>query len=123
MAHSYNELEIYQLSIEFQQNIFVRSKHWPKEELYALTDQIRRSSRSIGACIAEAWGKRRYPAHFLSKLTDADSENLETQHWITTAKHCGYLTLDETSQYLATSSRIGRQLGTMMAKHESFCIN
>ena len=58
------------------------SKNFPREELFALTDQIRRSSRAIGAQLAEAWGKRRYEKHFISKLTDADAEQMETQHWI-----------------------------------------
>ena len=67
------------------------SRAFPKEEKVALSDQIRRSSHSIGANIAEAWVKRRYEAHFVSKLTDADGEQYETQHWIETAVECGYL--------------------------------
>lgn len=69
---SFRDLNVYQSAFELQQEIFIISKSFPKEELYSLTDQIRRSSRSIGANIAEAWQKRRYEAHFVSKLTDSD---------------------------------------------------
>jgi len=118
---SFRELEVYQLAFDFQQEVFERSKEWPKEEMYALTDQARRCTRSVGAAIAEAWGKRRYPAHFLSKPTDADSENQESQHWIDTAQACEYISTEETAAWRETSERIGRLLGSMMSKHESFC--
>ena len=81
-AKSFRELEVYKLSRELAGEIFQISKSFPKEETYSLTDQIRRSSRSIGAQIAEAWAKRRYEKHFISKLTDADGEQQETQHWL-----------------------------------------
>ena len=87
----FRDLMVYQASIELQQQIFQLSKHFPAEEKYSLTDQVRRSSRSIGANIAEAWRKRTYPAHFTSKLTDSDAEAAETWHWIHTAHLCGYL--------------------------------
>jgi len=77
---SFRDLEVYKLAREVSKEIFLLSKEFPKEEKYSLTDQIRRSSRSVGAQIAEAWGKRKYELHFISKLTDADSEQLETQH-------------------------------------------
>ena len=80
MAKTVRDLDVYQLSFEVQQRIFDLSKKFPKEEKYSLTDQIRRSSRSVGANISEAWGKRRYEAHFTSKLTDADGEAEETIH-------------------------------------------
>ena len=79
---SFRELEVYKLSRQLAKEIFEISKKFPKEEMYSLTDQVRRSSRSIGAQIAEAWAKRRYEKHFISKLTDADGEQQETQHWI-----------------------------------------
>jgi four helix bundle protein len=72
--------------------MFELTKSFPREEVYSLTDQLRRSVRSIGAQIAEAWAKRRYPNHFVSKSTDADAEKNETLHWIGTAQDCGYLT-------------------------------
>ncbi len=89
-AESFRDLEVYRLARDLSREIFEASKTFPKEEMYSLTDQIRRSSRSVGGQIAEAWGKRRYEAHFVSKLTDADAEQLETQHWIETANDCGY---------------------------------
>ncbi len=79
---SFRELEVYKLSREVSKEIYILTRCFPKEELFSLTDQIRRSSRSVGAQISEAWGKRRYEMHFISKLTDADSEQLETQHWL-----------------------------------------
>jgi four helix bundle protein len=118
---SFRELEVYQLAFAFQQEVFRRSKQWPKEEMYALTDQARRCTRSVGAALAEAWGKRRYSAHFLSKLTDADAENQESQHWIDTATACGYITETEAEEWISQSESIGRLLGSMMSKHESFC--
>ena len=79
---SFKSLEVYQLSRILSKEIFELTKRFSKEEMYSLTDQIRRSSRSVGAQIAEAWAKRKYERHFVSKLTDADGEQLETQHWV-----------------------------------------
>src|SRR2546422_10406119 len=81
LAQTFRDLEVYQEAFRLQQEIFTMSKRLPFEERFSLTDQIRRSSRAIGANIAEAWAKRRYPAHFLSRLTDADGELQETTHW------------------------------------------
>lgn len=87
---SFRDLLVYQNSRQLAVEIFQLTKRFPKEEMYALTDQIRRSSRSIGGQIAEAWAKRRYEKHFISKLTDADGEQQETQHWIGIAYDCEY---------------------------------
>jgi len=89
--------------------------------LEALTDQIRCSSRSIGANIAESWQKRRYPAHFVSKLSDADGEQAETQHWLETSFKCKYISNEEKRSLLENCKKIGRMLGKMMAEPESFC--
>src|SRR5438093_1340067 len=98
---SFRDLRVYQEMFALQQDIFVISKQWPREEQYALTDQIRRSSRSMGSNVAESWAKRRYPAHFVSKLTDADGETQETSHWLATAATCGYiLTAQQTALQL-----------------------
>jgi four helix bundle protein len=97
------------------------SKTFPKEETYSLTDQIRRSSRSVGAQIAEAWGKRRYKKHFISKLTDSDSEQLETQHWVGDAADCKYITKDQEKDLIERLSEIGRMLNSMMKKADKFC--
>ncbi|MBW2647043.1 MAG: four helix bundle protein, partial [Deltaproteobacteria bacterium] len=88
---------------------------------YSLTDQIRRSSRSIGANVAEAWHKRRYQAHFVSKLTDSDAEQAETQHWLDSAMECGYISHEKHNTLLEKCMKIGRMLGSMVTRPESFC--
>jgi four helix bundle protein len=118
---SFKDLRVYKLAFELQQEIFAVSKQFPVEERYSLSDQIRRASRSIGANLAEAWQKRRYVAHFVSKLTDADGEQTETQHWLDTATACNYFSEKEQDALLAKCSRIGQMPGTMMAKPEKFC--
>lgn len=110
-AKSFKELEVYQLSRELTREIFEISKTFPKEEKYSLTDQVRRSSRSVGAQIAEAWGKRRYENHFILKLTDADAEQNETQHWIEVAKECDYIT-DEQMEHSKSNSNIKQGYST-----------
>jgi four helix bundle protein len=84
-ASNFRQLEVYRVSRNLCDELYSITKQFPREEMYSLTDQMRRSSRSVGAQIAEAWGKRRYVRHFISKLTDADGEQLETQHWIEVA--------------------------------------
>ena len=118
---SFHDLRVYQAAFDLQQQVFVLSKGFPKEERYALTDQIRRASRSVGANIAEAWQKRRYNAHFLSKLTDADGGLAETQHWLGTARACDYLAASSSAGLIADCLEIGRMLGSMMAKPDKFC--
>lgn len=119
--NSFRDLNVYKVAFELQQEIFEITKSFPKEEQYSLTDQIRRSSRSIGANIAEAWQKRRYEAHFVSKLSDSDSEQAETQHWLDTSFACEYLSEKQHNYLLSKCKEIGRMLGGMMAKPESFC--
>jgi four helix bundle protein len=118
---SFRELRVYQLAFELQQEIFIASKLFPLDERYALTDQIRRSSRSIGANISEAWQKRRYAAHFVSKVTDADGEQAESQHWLDTAAACGYISEDKRKALMHKCARIGQMLGAVMAKPDKFC--
>lgn len=118
---SFRGLLAYRLARELSREIFERTKQFPKEEMYALTDQVRRASRAISANIAEAWGKRSYERHFVSKLTDADSEQLETQHWIETAVDCNYLSPEEGAQFIQKCRRIGQLLGGMIAKSDQFC--
>jgi four helix bundle protein len=119
-ANSFRDLLVYQKACIVTKEIFELSKVFPKEEMFSLTDQVRRSSRSIGAQIAEAWAKRRYQRHFISKLTDADGEQLETQHWIDIAKDCGYLTSTRAAQLNSELSEIGRMLGSMINKADQF---
>ena len=90
---SFKNLLAYQKGFELAMDIFEISKSFPKEETFALTDQIRRSSRSTCANIAEAYRKRNYPKHFISKLSDSDSENSETQVWLDFSESCKYLSL------------------------------
>ena len=118
---SFRELEVYKLSRKLSKEIFDISKKFPKEEMYSLTDQVRRSSRSVGAQIAEAWAKRKYEKHFASKLTDADGEQLETQHWIETALDCLYISNECAINLLEQYASVGKMLGSMIAKADSFC--
>ena len=120
-ASNFRDLIVYQKSRQLAQAVFIVSKQFPKDEAYSLTDQIRRSSRSVGAQIAESWGKRRYENHFISKLTDADAEQYETQHWLEVAVDCGYLTHDQSKQLINQCAEIGRLLGSIMAKSNQFC--
>ena len=118
---SYRELEVYKLSRQLSKDVFEISKSFPKEEMYSLTDQIRRASRSVGGQIAEAWAKRRYEKHFVSKLTDADAEQLETLHWVETALDCSYLSQEISSNLLEKLFSVGKMLHSMMDKADTFC--
>ena len=120
-VQSFRDLDVYRAAFRMQQTIFQTSKDWPKEEKYALTEQVRRSSRSIGANLAEAWAKRRYPARFLSKCADADGELQETRHWLDTALTCEYLRSEEYEVVMAQLLEVGRMLGGVIQQHESFC--
>lgn len=121
-AKSFKDLEVYKMARELAREIFHKSKSFPLEERFSLTDQIRRSSRSIGAQISEAWGKRRYEKHFISKLTDSDGEQLETQHWLETALECEYLTMNDANSLLVKCESIGKMLQTMIDKSSTFCV-
>ena len=120
-AKSHRDLIVYQKARVLAQEIFETTKLFPKEEMYSLTDQIRRSSRSVGAQIAEAWSKRPYEKHFISKLTDSDGEQHETQHWIEVAEDCGYITKERSLQLVDKCREIGRLLGSMIEKSSLFC--
>ncbi len=120
-ARCFRDLIVYQKAKEVARRIYELSQEFPKEERYSLTDQGRRASRSVGAQIAEAWGKRRYEKHFVSKLTDADSEQLETQHWLGTAFDCGYIDADQRDSLCNDLREIGRMLNSMIEKAASFC--
>jgi four helix bundle protein len=110
------ELVVYQKAYELAMKVFEISKKLPPEERYALTGQIRRSSRSVCLNLREAWAKRRYEAHFVSKLTDCDGENNETDSSLDFAKDCGYIT-DSVHKELVTLNReVGKMLGSMI-KH------
>jgi len=110
----HTQLEVYNKSFEAAMKLFKWSRGFPKEETYSLTDQIRRSSRSVCANLAEAWRKRRYEAHFLSKLSDAESEGAETQVWIQFAHECKYLNRSEAHELYQTYDHIIAMLATMI---------
>ena len=120
-AKSFRDLVVYQKAKKVSRAIFELSKSFPKEETYSLIDQIRRASRSIGAQIAEAWAKRRYARHFVSKLTDADAEQMETQHWVDEAYDCQYLDSKQSEELTEELMQIGRMLNSMIEKAHLFC--
>ncbi|WP_432411644.1 four helix bundle protein [Rasiella sp. SM2506] len=116
----FQELLAYKKSFELAMSILEISKGFPKEEQFSLTSQIRRSSRAVSAAISEAYGKRKYPKHFQSKLTDADSENLETQTWIEFAQACEYITKELEIELKEKSEEVGRLLNYMMNNPQKF---
>ena len=116
----FRDLRVYQLAYELAMEIFRESKHFPLEEKYSLTDQIRRASRSVAANIAEGYRKKRYPKMFVSKMADADGEATETQVWLDFARDCGYLSLDVQTRLTAGYEEIGRMLGGMILTPERF---
>jgi four helix bundle protein len=118
----HRELEVYQKAFSAAMKIFALSKAFPREERYSLTDQIRRSSRSVCANLAEAWRKRRYEAAFVSKLSDSEGEAAETQVWIEFAVHCEYMDREEArSLYQAYDEVLGTLVG-MITHPETWVI-
>ena len=120
---SAKDLKVYQLAYKLAMEIFELTKQFPAEEKFALTSQIRRSSRSTCLNLREAWAKRRYEAHFLSKLTDCDGENSETESAIDFAKDCNYITPEQHRHLTSDCLEVGRMLGGMMKKADSFLIS
>ncbi len=119
---THNDLRVYQKSFDAAMTIFELSKQFPVEETYALTDQIRRSSRSVCANLAEAWRKRRYQKAFISKLSDAESEAAETQVWLEFAVKCGYLQRDEAKLLYLTYDEILRTIVGLITHPETWII-
>ena len=120
--NSAKDLNVYKAAYELAMRVFALSKRFPPEEKFALTSQIRRSSRSICLNLREAWAKRRYEAHFISKLTDCDGENGETDSSLDFAKDCGYITSEQHTELVALSHEVGRMLGTMIKNSAPFLI-
>ena len=120
LIRSAKELDVYRLAYDLAMSIFQASKRFPAEERYALTCQIRRSSRSVCMNLREAWAKRRYAAHFVSKLTDCDGENSETDTSLDFAKDCGYLTPAEHEELALRLTKIGKMLGAMIQNPDPF---
>ena len=114
MEKGFRGLTVYKKAFELAMVIFEISKSFPKEEKYSLTDQIRRSSRSVCSSIAEAYRKRRYEAHFISKTSDADMENSETQVWLSFAFECKYIDKTVLEDLINRSQEVGRMLNHMI---------
>jgi len=119
-AKDHRELRVYQLAFDSAVRIYETTKRFPVEERYSLTDQIRRSSRSVCANVAEAWRRRRYPKSFVNKLSDADGEAAETIVWLDFALRFGYLSADEHRELTGTYDHICSQLTIMMAEPEKW---
>src|SRR5437016_10877010 len=120
--NSAKDLEVYKKAYEVAMKVFGLSKRFPPEEKYALTGQIRRSSRSVCLNLREAWAKRRYELHFVSKLTDCDGENSETDSSLDFARDCKYITQEEHADLVPHCNKIGKMLGKMINNPRSFLI-
>lgn len=119
-SKGYKDLIVYRKAFSMAMKIFQISKKFPKEEKYSLTDQIRRSSRAVAACIAEAYRKRTYQTYFVSKISDADMENSETQVWLDFSLACEYIDIKEKNELEEESFEIGRMLKSMFEHPEKF---
>ena len=116
----HRDLKVYRLSFEAGMEVFELTKKYPKEEKYSLTDQIRRSLRSVSGNIAEAWRKRRYPKSFVAKLSDSDGESAETQVWLDYALACKYIEIEEHDQLYDKYEHIMAMLTNMITKPEQW---
>jgi len=117
----FRDLKVYQLSYRLAIEIFEITKSFPKEELYSITDQIRRSSRSVPANIAEAWRKRKYPKSFTSKLTDSLAEESETEVWLDFSKDLNYINKEKYCHFIEKYDEVARMLSSMIDNPEKFC--
>jgi four helix bundle protein len=120
---SAKDLTVYKKAFELATHVFGMSKSFPKGEMYALTSQIRRSSRSVCTNLREAWAKRKYEAHFVSKLTDCDGENSETDTSLDFALHCRYISAVQHAELVAMCAEVGRMLGGMISKPDKFLLH
>jgi len=117
---TFRDLKVYQKAFKLAMDIFEITKSFPLEEKYGLTSQIRRSSRSVCSSIAEAYRKRKYPAHFISKTTDADMENSETQVWLDFSLSCKYINREIYKDYLIRSEEVGKMLNHMIENPQKY---
>ena len=117
---SYKNLIAYQKAFALAMKIFKVTKRFPKEEIFGLTGQMRRSSRAVCSNMAEGYRKRRYEAHFISKLTDADTENSETEVWLDFSLACEYITQDEYNELYADAQEVGRIIAYMIENPSKF---
>ncbi len=119
-AKTFRDLTVYKKAFSLAMDIYNESKNFPAEEKYSLTDQVRRSSRSVCACIGEAYRKRQYKAHFVSKSSDADMENTETRVWLDFALACNYISQNIWSDFDARTKEIGKLLNHMIGNPDSY---
>ena len=117
----FHDLKVYQLAYQLAMEIFEETKRFPPEEKDSLTDQMRKSSRSVPANIAEAWRRRRYEKAFVSKLIDSYGEEGETEVWLDMALDCGYLAKKRREYFLEKYAEVGRMLHSMINRPEKFC--
>jgi four helix bundle protein len=122
-VQSAKELEVYQIAYALSMKVFNASKSFPPEERWALTGQIRRSSRSVCLNLREAWAKRRYEAHFISKLTDCDGESNETDSSLDFARDCKYIGVEEHRELADMNRSVGRMLGSMLKNPAPFLLS
>ncbi len=120
-VNSFKELIVYKKAHKLAMNIFILSKSFPKEETYSLTDQIRRSSRSVSSCIAESWAKRRYIKSFVNKLTDSLGEEYETEDWLDYSRDCGYITHEVNETLILEYDEVRKMLISMINNPEKWC--
>lgn len=121
-VRSHNDLEVYKLAFQLAMDVFEQSKSFPTVEKYSLTDQIRRSSRSVCANIAEAFRKRKYPNSFVYKLSDSEAEAAETQNWLDFALACGYLDKEKHKDIRTSYDRVIGMLVNMARKPENWIV-
>ena len=119
---SAKELIVYQKAYQLAMDVYRFTLRFPAEERYALTSQIRRSSRSVCMNLREAWAKRRYESHFVSKLTDCDGESNETDTSLDFAKDCGFITPEEHGRVVALNTEVRRMLGSMLQNPTAFLL-
>ena len=117
---SFRGLTVYQKGFQLAMEIFSISKDFPGEERYSLTDQIRRSSRSVCVTLGEAYRKRQHEKYFVNKVSDSDMENTETQVWIDFAFECGYISTNQKADLLSRSEEVGKLLNHMMNNPEKY---
>ena len=119
-SQGFRDLKVYRLAFRLALEIFHESKHFPREEKFSLTDQIRRASRSVASNIGEGYRKKRYPKMFVSKMADADGEATETQVWLEFSESCGYLSKKREAELRMGYEEVGRTLGGMIAHPKRF---
>jgi four helix bundle protein len=121
LIQSFRDLDVYNLALEESKKIFILTKSFPAEGRYSLTDQIRRSSRAVNAMLAEAWGRRRYVAAFINKVSEAMGEGSETQAWLDHALACSYITTEKHRELDDAWQHIEAMLNRVIERADSFC--